>query len=523
MEALEVARLGLQADLDSAKTQAERNKLGQYATPTDLATEIVRYAKRRLPRATRVRFLDPAFGTGSFFSALTRVFPPAAIEAATGYEIDAHYAEPAKQLWDGSPLQLSQCDFTSLEAPACESDRYNLLVCNPPYVRHHHIASEAKPRLRRLAADTAGMGLNGLAGLYCYFIALSHAWMADDGLAAWLVPSEFMDVNYGRALKEYFLSRVSLLRIHRFDPNAVQFGDALVSSAVVFFRKRTPSAGHTVSFTYGGTLSTPEIRRDVPVDVLRHETKWTRYPRAESRRSNPQGVTLGDLFTIKRGLATGDNSFFILSGERLAEMGLAADRGYTRPVLPSPRYLKAAEIQATAQGTPRLDSEMHLIDCRVSESELPVTYPDLHRYFTTGGQVSKRYLCRHRKPWYAQENRPPAPIVCTYMGRGDIRHKRPFRFILNHSEATATNVYLMLYPKQPFAVQLKSRPELMREVWTYLNELPAETLLGEGRVYGGGLHKLEPRELANVPAPFAADLGLAPLAPRLMQGHLWDQ
>lgn len=33
-----------------------------------------------------------------------------------------------------------------------------------------------------------------------------------------------------------------------------------------------------------------------------------------------------------------------------------------------------------------------------------------------------------------------------------------------------------------------------------------EQLLDEGRVYGGGLHKLEPKELANVDAPAIAAL-----------------
>lgn len=38
-----------------------------------------------------------------------------------------------------------------------------------------------------------------------------------------------------------------------------------------------------------------------------------------------------------------------------------------------------------------------------------------------------------------------------------------------------------------------------------------EIMLGNGRVYGGGLHKLEPKELANVPADdLAALVGLPP-------------
>lgn len=53
------------------------------------------------------------------------------------------------------------------------------------------------------------------------------------------MPSEFMDVNYGASVKRYLLDKVTLLHIHRFDPKEVQFGDALVSSAVVWFSKRS--------------------------------------------------------------------------------------------------------------------------------------------------------------------------------------------------------------------------------------------------------------------------------------------
>jgi adenine-specific DNA-methyltransferase len=59
--------------------------------------------------------------------------------------------------------------------------------------------------------------------------------------------------------------------------------------------------------------------------------------------------------------------------------------------------------------------------------------------------------------------------------------------------ATATNVYLMLYPKPALPKVLLDKPELLKEVWQVLDRISDETLMGEGRVYGGGLHKLEPR------------------------------
>ena len=96
------------------------------------------------------------------------------------------------------------------------------------------------------------MEISGLAGLYCYFLLLCHDWMEEQGLAIWLIPSEFMDVNYGVTLRRYLTERVTLLHIHRFCPTDVQFTDALVSSAVVVFRKTLPSPRHRVRFSFAG-------------------------------------------------------------------------------------------------------------------------------------------------------------------------------------------------------------------------------------------------------------------------------
>ena len=92
---LESKRLTLQSQLDSAKTLAERNKLGQFPTPTLLATEILEYARDLLPPTARIRFLDPAFGTGSFYSALLKCFTARRIAAARSETMGAEYGPAA--------------------------------------------------------------------------------------------------------------------------------------------------------------------------------------------------------------------------------------------------------------------------------------------------------------------------------------------------------------------------------------------------------------------------------------------
>jgi hypothetical protein len=498
---IEKQRLTLQAFLDAEKSQTERNRLGQFATPAALAEDILRYAASLLPSAAMVSFLDPAIGTGSFYSALLKVFPMIRIAEAMGFELDPHYGKPAAELWKDTGLALKLADFTHAE-PA---PRFNLLICNPPYVRHHHLKNGDKNSLQIRTHQASGMKISGLAGLYCHFLGISHAWMAEGCVAGWLIPSEFMDVNYGQAVKRYLLNRVTLLHIHRFDPNDVQFTDALVSSTVVWFKNEPPPPNHEVNFTFGGRIVDPKLSRFVPARALANESKWSRFPISDVRHRSVI-PTLSVFFHIKRGIATGGNHYFILTEEEITTRSLPMELFI--PILPSPRYLQEDEVTSREDGSPDTVRRLFLLNTKLSEEEIGKRFPALFAYLEEGKarRLPERYLCTHRTPWYAQESRPPAPIVCTYLGRSDTRTGRPFRFIRNDSRATVANVYLALYPTLLMARELARDPALLRRVWYALNQLSPEVLLGEGRVYGGGLHKLEPRELGNVPADFLVKL-----------------
>jgi len=47
---------------------------------------------------------------------------------------------------------------------------------------------------------------------------------------------------------------------------------------------------------------------------------------------------------------------------------------------------------------------------------------------------------------------------------------------------------------------LTNHPELVARVFEALKSITPAQLLSEGRVYGGGLHKVEPKELGQIPA-----------------------
>lgn len=479
-EEKEAERLKEQARIDGERSQEERNRLGQFATPPDLARLIVEDALQRNPEAKSC--LEPACGTGSFISAIRDIDDSIDI---TAIEQDEEFWTIANKLWGNKKGKIIHADF--FEAERGCTDRFDIIVSNPPYSRHHHLSHKQKEDYARAVEEKTGKHMSQLAGLHAYFILVGTSMLNEGGIASWLIPSELFSVNYGETVKDYLTTQTCIERIHFFNNNDLQFSDALVSSCVITTRNKKPTPDHLIEIT-SGNYAFPAKSKKVSNRELRNIKKW-QHAFLENGHAPEQNI--GSMFSVSRGISTGGDRFFIKNREEWHAIGIGDE--WLQPILPPPRYLKQNDVKRGKGGWAKgLDRALLRIPKNIPIEELP---EPVREYLSqVPSKTAHGYTLTHRTPWYAVEERKPAPIVCNYMSRSS---ESPFRFIRNRSDAVVTTAYLCLYP----IANLDDKD--IDAIQSLLNSIPAEQLINSGREYGGGLRKLEPSELLAVPVDFS--------------------
>ena len=183
-----------QRPTDSVMPGAEHH-LGSaiHLTPPELAQEITDYVSSIVsPEELPIHFGDPAIGTGAFYLALLKAFPKDAIASAIGIDVSYEQVRAARSRLAKYPIQIVHGDFLHMD----QLPQRNLILANPPYLRHQGIRKKYKEELRQRTSTKLGIRVSGRSGLYLYFMILSHEWMAPNAIGVWLIPSEFMQTSY---------------------------------------------------------------------------------------------------------------------------------------------------------------------------------------------------------------------------------------------------------------------------------------------------------------------------------------
>ncbi|MEM3389723.1 MAG: N-6 DNA methylase [Thermoproteota archaeon] len=463
-----------------------RRQKGQFWTPEWVAEAMVAWV---LAGGAKELF-DPAVGPGVFLLAAKRLCEKNKVEVRLyGTEID-------RDIVLNSPLRsfadIEIRDFV-LDPP---SRRFQAIVANPPYVRHHRLSADTKIKLRARAHQIIGKPLDMRIGLHTYFLVQALDLLDEGGRLAFIVSADVCEGVASRSLWEWVAKRYRIDAVVTFCPEASPFPELDVNPVIVCISRRAPSSSvHWALCKKGGTPDLfrwmesefsfvgPDLEvyvRDLSEAVM---TGLSRRPRAPI--FNEKLFCLSHFASVMRGIATGANSFFLLTKRDIERLGLpenffhraiARTRDVPNNIL-TRDFLDALD----ARGRPT-----YLLYVDKPFDKLPES---MQEYLKIGERLGlpKRPLIKTRKPWYRVERREVPMILFAYLGR------RNCRFILNEAKALPLTGFLCVYPHE--GVEATA-------LWQALNAPEVLSNLGYvAKSYGGGAIKVEPRALEQLPIP----------------------
>ncbi len=253
------------------RSPAGRRVLGQTFTPPPVIESMIAWAAGTGIRPARV--VDPGSGSARMLLAAGRRWPQAAL---VGVEID-----PAAAIIGRASLAAAGFagrsavllgDYRCARLPHGRGP--TLFLGNPPYVRHHQIAAPGKDWLRR-AAREQGLPASGLAGLHAHFFLATARHAAPGDLGVLITAAEWLDVNYGRLVRELLLGALGGQAVHLIEPAAAVFADAAATSVIACFRPgTTPEAIRMRRVAGPAELGALAGGTPVAVPVLRAAPRW---------------------------------------------------------------------------------------------------------------------------------------------------------------------------------------------------------------------------------------------------------
>lgn len=453
-----------------------RRALGAVYTPAPIVEAMVEWAAAE-PGPPPARIVDPGCGSGRFLMLAARAFPGAHLVAV---EIDPLAVQilraNAAAAGFADRLTVHRGDYRTLDLDPIEGR--TLFIGNPPYVRHHQIAPEAKTWFAT-SAWRHGLRASKLAGLHIYFFLRTHELARPGDFGAFITASEWLDVNYGSVLRQLLSGSLGGTALHMLDPSASPFGETMATGTIACFRigERPPA------LTVRTVASLSELKplsagKSIAWNKVSATERWSNLLRPV--RSHAAGTAeLGELFRVHRGQVTGCNAVWIAGTE-----GCRLPNRFLFPAI-----TRAADLFSAGESIATTDRLCRVIDLPADLNTLSPSERDGVEAFLTWAKqqgAHDAYVARNRAAWWSVGLRAPAPILCTYMAR------RPPAFVRNTAGVRNINISHGLYPREPMddAFLAQTVRYLRRNVGT-----------AGGRTYAGGLVKYEPGEVARLRIP----------------------
>jgi adenine-specific DNA-methyltransferase len=467
---------------------------GAYYTPSQLADAMV-----SLFDAEKIsRILEPSCGDGVFLDSLAAKGILKYSKSVMAIEIEAAESEKVCDHYKDFPNVSVLCeDFFDFYERSYKSERYDLILGNPPYIRYQYL-TEKQRKLQSMILSTHGMKENKLINSWVCFLVACVQMLSGNGSIAFVIPAEILQVAYAEDLRLFLSDQLSRITLITFEQ--LVFPD-IEQEVVVFIGEKGGSEKgiriiemdnldgfHALDLASNGYQRLQHVRE-----------KWTKYFTSASEtmliqrlREDERFARFKDFALINVGITTGNNNYFSITRDVERQYDLDS---VTRPLIGRSSHAHGIFFPADDWETNASNGKKAAL---ISFSDTPFDkYPQKHKEYIYLGEregQNKGYKCGIRDRWYI------VPSVWApdafFLRRNNLYPK----FVLNRCNAVSTDTM--------HRVKFNEDVNAENILLSYYNSISFAFTEICGRSYGGGVLEILPGEMGNILLPIVEEVAV---------------
>ncbi|SNZ04304.1 adenine-specific DNA-methyltransferase [Terribacillus aidingensis] len=454
-----------------------RRHYGQYFTPDAIADMMKKWVLHNLGGE---RLLDPAVGLGKLIKNIPSTYK---IDA---YEEDSVILDANRNFFTSqSAVELHERDFLS----EGWDTKYDGILCNPPYIPFRN--EDEREIYLNLFRQRMDITLSTYTNFYGLFLLKALHQLNENGRAAFIVPSDFLNARYGTKIKEYLLLDRSLSMIINTDIQMGWFKGAATTSSLLLFDKSRKT--DTIEFIRSQSDSELEqaaayitSSREKPIGIVRRlqdlnpASKWRLHFYQENQKRFTNVQPLNHFAAAKHGIKTGSNQYFCFNNSKVKQWQIGQQ--HFLPALSKSSQLK--DFFFTYIDYKRLvrkDEQMLLLHVDDTQEQDHAVM----QYLADGKahRVDQRHTIRSRIPWYRFPVLDPAPILVSVFNRKSIQ------IVRNKTNVRHLDQLIGIY----FYEEYEQDIDLFMAY--FLSDRAQELMANPHKEYGKDLKKLEAKDV----------------------------
>ncbi|WP_179346695.1 HsdM family class I SAM-dependent methyltransferase [Winogradskyella ursingii] len=457
-----------------------RKEFAQFFTPQPIANLMSDWL---LGNKSLKTVLEPAFGLGIFSRTLLSKKDKLKIK---GFDIDETILNEARTYFESNKnVSLNLEDYMYNDW----KNKYDGIICNPPYLKFHDYDNK---QILLEVENNLKFKFNGFTNLYTLFLLKSIFQLKKDGRAAYIIPSEFLNSDYGKLVKEYLLKTKTLRHLFVIDFKENVFDDAMTTASILLLANDKNNSEINISTiesksdlqlidNYIKSYPKEKGEYNFKLNDLDPNIKWRKYYQLQNSIKYKNLVPFSSYAKVVRGIATGANDYFTFKESKAKEFSIPKES-----LLPC--ICKAKDVKSnffTESDYKNLvdNNELaYLFNGKNSNKKSVLDYIEKG----VKEEVNEKYLTKSRKPWYSLENRPPAPIWVSVFNRNGVK------FIRNEAKISNLTSFHCVYPTNSNLFSKVTNDLLFAYL---LTDVAKEIFSDNRREYGNGLKKFEPNDL----------------------------